>query len=420
MRNLTVLCVTLIGLVCVSQAANWPEWRGPQGNGVAEAGDYPVEFSPTKNVLWKARLPGRGNSTPVVWDDHIFITCGIGRGQAGRDGVLCFDWKGKLRWQRELGPQRPGRNRNGSGSSPSVVTDGKRIFAYFKSGTVAALDFDGKVLWKKDLQKAYGRDTLWWDLGTSPVLAGGNVVIAVMHEGRSYVVALKPDTGKVAWKVDRMFRCARESDQSYTTPMVTKEEGKTVLVIWGADHVTGHDAADGKMLWSCAGFNPNNTAMWRVISSPSISAGVAVVSHARGKKLAAVKLGGRGDVTKTHWLWEKTHIGSDVPTAAAVGGKLYHLTDMGTVTYMDIKTGREIWSKKLPGGRGKFYSSPILAGDKLYLFRLDGTACVCQVSETGMKVLSETDMGEPLTASAVPINGKLLIRGMENLYCIGK
>ena len=147
MRKLALLGIVLGGLAGMSRAENWPQWRGPDGNGVAKAGDYPVKFSPTENVLWKVALPGRGSSTPIVWADNIVLTCGIGRGRQGRDGVLCFDFKGKLRWQVKFGPQRPGKHRNGSGSNPSVVTDGKMLFAYFKSGTVAGLDMAGKVRW---------------------------------------------------------------------------------------------------------------------------------------------------------------------------------------------------------------------------------------------------------------------------------
>lgn len=420
MRRLTWLCTLLATLPLASQAANWPQWRGPTGNGVAEPGDYPVDFSLSKGLLWKAKLPGKGSSTPIVWGDHIVITCGVGKGEAGQDGVLCFDWAGKLAWQTPLGPQRPGKHRNGSGSCPSVVTDGTRLFAYFKSGTLAALDFDGKVLWKTNLQRKYGKDTLWWDLGTSPVLADGKVVVAVMHEGESYVVAHEGATGKLAWKADRTFKRPRESDQSYTTPIVVQRGGKPVIAIWGADHVTQHDAATGKAIWTCGGFNPANKAMWRVISSASVSDGVCVVPWGRGDFLGAVKLSGSGDVTQTHWLWRKKGIGSDVPTPITVNGKVIHLSDEGTVTCLNVRTGKELWSKSLPKARGRFYSSAVLAGNRLYALREAGAAYVCEVSTSGLKVLAQTDLGDRLAATPVPINGKLLIRGMANLYCFGK
>ena len=419
MKQIVVTCIVLVGLAASAPAADWPEWRGPNGNGVAGPGRYPTRFSPTEGVLWKARLPGKGGSTPIVWGDNIIITCGIGTGRQGQDGVLCFDWKGKLRWQQKLGPQVPGKHRNGSGAAPSAVTDGKYIVAYFKSGTVAGFDFQGTVLWKRNLQKEYGKSTLWWDLGTSPVLAGGKAVIAVMHAGESYVVAIDPATGKNAWKVDRTFRRPKESDQAYTTPLVRTEGGKCVIYIWGADHVTAHDPADGKVLWTCGGFNPSDKAMWRVIASPAASDGVAVVPYGRGGYLAAFKLGGRGDITATAHLWKK-NFGADVPTPAADDGKVYHLTDKGTVVCMDIRTGREFWRTDLPEASGKFYSSLALAGDLLYMFRETGAGYVCRITPAGLKVLSRPDMADRIVAMPVPVNDKLLIRGNNYLYCIGE
>jgi len=419
-KHTLVTCIVIAGLSSLCSAGNWPNWRGPNGNGTAEAGQYPTTFSAEAGVLWKARLPGKGGSTPIVWEDNIIVTCGVGKGKSGQDGVLCFDFKGKRRWQTRLGPQRPSsRHPNGSGSAPSPITDGKHIVAYFKSGTVAGLDFRGKVLWKRNLQKEYGKDTLWWDLGTSPVLADGKAVIAVMHAGPSYVVAIDIATGKTAWKVDRTFRRPRESDQAYTTPIVVKSGGKTLIYVWGADHVTAHDARTGKVVWICGGFNPSNKTMWRVIASHAISDGVVVVPYGRGKYLAAAKLSGRGDVTRTNHLWLK-RFGSDVPTPIAADGKVYHLTDKGKVTCLDIKTGREFWSANLPRGSGKFYSSPTLAGDLLYMIRETGAAYVCRVTSGGLKVLCRPDMKDRIVASPVAVNNRLLIRGNTYLVCIGK
>lgn len=423
MKQTIVACIVITGLAALCPAGNWPNWRGPTGNGVAEAGQYPVEFSADSGLLWKVRLPGKGSSTPVVWGDDIFITCGIGQGEAGQDGVLCFDWTGKQKWQVKLGPQRKGKHKNGSGSNPSVITDGERIVAYFKSGTVAGLGFDGKVLWKRNLQREYGKDTLWWDLGTSPVLADGKAVIAVMQAGESYVVAIDIATGKNAWKVDRTFKRPIESDQAYTTPIVMKDGGKTTVLIWGADYLTGHDAATGKTVWRCGGFNPTEKAMWRVIASAVVSDGVAVVPYGRGNFLAAVSLVGKGDVTKTAHLWGTKGLGSDVPTAAATGGKLYHLSDRGKVTCMNIQTGKKLWQSDLPGpgGRsGKFYSSPTLAGNRLYMFRETGAGYVCEITSSGLKVLARPNMGDRVIATPVCINNKVLIRGEKYLYCAGK
>ncbi len=401
-------------------AQNWPQWRGPDGNGVAAPGRYPVVFSATNDVLWKAALPGKGGSTPIVWGDRIALTSGVGEGTNGLDGVLCFDWAGTPLWSVTLGTQRPGKHRRGSGSCPSMVTDGARLFAYFKSGTLAALDFGGKVLWKTNLQKRYGKDSLNWDLGTSPVLADGKLVVAVMHETNSYVVALDPASGEPVWKVDRNFSCNEENGQSYTTPIVTSQAGRTTLVLWGGDHLTGHDASTGAMLWQCGGFNPDNKRNWRNIASPALSQGVALVPYGREQYVAAVRIGGRGDITPAARLWEKRGIGTDSATPLAVGGKDYVVSFRGKVWCLDLQTGSELWSTALPSGKGAFYSSPVLSGDTLYFCREEGAVYVGQVGPSGLRILNETRFDDVFVASPVLVRDRLLLRGEKRLYCVGK
>ena len=418
MMNPSHLCAVLALSVLTTlaiDADDWPQWRGPDANSVAKAGAYPTKFSPTENVIWKVKLPGVGSSTPMVLGEQIFVTCG----NEGRDGVLAYDWKGEVLWQKTLGTERPGKHKNGSGANSSPITDGKNIIVYFKSGTVASLTLDGKVNWQTNLQEKYGEDTLWWDLGTSPVFAGGNIVIAVMQEGASYVVALNPEDGTEAWKVDRTFPVQKESGQSYTTPYLTTIDGKEMLVIWGADRLTGHDPKDGRTIWSCGGFNPEDKAMWRVIASPGFSDGIAVVPYGRTKFCAGVKLGGSGDITASARLWERSDLGADCPTPVAHEGRAYVLSDRGQINCIDLKTGKDIWVAAIPRASANFYSSPILAGDLLFCAREDGVVAVVKVNATGMEVLAENAMGERLAAAPVPVRDRLLIRGVDHLYCLG-
>lgn len=422
MHRHTILCLTFVfALQCAisSAAENWPQWRGPLGTGVAAAGDYPVRFSDTEGVAWKVNLPGRGTSTPAVWGDRIFLTCGIiGPDGKGQDSVLCYDMKGDEAWRQQYGPERPGRNPHGTGSNPSPATDGKHVVVYFKSGTLACLDLAGNEKWKTNLQDRYGEDTLWWDLGTSPVLARGCVVIAVIHTGESYLVAFDLESGDVKWKQPRKYECAEESDQSYSTPQVVKSGDKDVIVTWGADHLTGHDAATGKLLWQSGGFNPDNTRAWRTIASITVGDGVAIVPFGRGKFLSAVRIGGKGDITRSNRMWDKQDLGADVPTAAIREGKVYLLSDSGHITCLELNSGNEIWSTDLPRNRNKFYGSPVLAGDKLYCAREDGAVFVGQVSEDGCREIASNQMGERIIATPVPIRGGLLIRGDEHLFHI--
>jgi len=416
-RFLPLVCLMIV-VAANSRLAvaveNWPQWRGPMGTGVAADGQYPVRFSREAGVAWKARLPGLGNSTPAVWGERIFLTCGID----GKDGVVCYDTKGNKLWQQTFGPERPGKHRNGSGSNPSPVTDGQRVVAYYKSGTVACLDFSGKVLWKHNLQERYGNDTLWWDLGTSPVIAGERVIIAVVHEGPSYLVAFALSNGEELWNTPREYDNARESDQAYTTPQVVRLDGKEVVVTWGADHLTGHDVQNGELLWECGGFNPQNQGMWRVIASATVADGIAIVPYGRGEFLAGVRVGGRGNITTTSRQWEKQRLGADVPAPAVRDGKAYVLTDGGQIACLDMTTGQELWSVNLPRNRNKFYASPVLAGDLLYAAREDGMIFVGRVTDDGCELLSENPMGEVVLATPVPIRGGLLVRGREHLFRI--
>ena len=396
---------------------NWPQWRGPLGTGVAADGEYPVKFSNEDGVAWKVKLPGTGSSTPAVWGERIFVTCDID----GQDGLVCVNMDGQEQWKRQFGPGREGKKaRVGTGSNPSPVTDGKHVVVYFKSGTLACVDVAGRELWKHNLQEQYGEDTLWWDLGTSPVLVGGKAVVAVMQEGPSYLAAFDLDSGEVAWKQDRDYENERESDQAYTTPQVVQQDGRDVIVTWGADHLTGHDASTGKLLWESSGFNPENRGMWRVIASAPIEDGMAIVPYGRGEFLAAVRVSGEGDVTKSNRVWQKQGrgLGADVPTPVVADGKAYLLSDSGRITCRDMRSGEEVWSFDLPRNRNKYYASPVLAGDKLYCTREDGTIFVGRVTDDGYEQLEENQMGEWTIATPVPIRGGLLIRGEEHLFWV--
>lgn len=414
-KTYALLLLSMAMVTGQTQADNWPNWRGPTFNQVAEEGDYPTTLSPDQNAAWKIELPGKGSSTPSVWGKHIFITCDID----GQDGILCYDLDGNEQWRKKLGEQRPGKHRNASGSNPTPVTDGKHVFVYYKSGTVAALNFDGDILWKINLQDKYGKDTLWWDLGTSPVLAGDNVVVAVMHEGESYLVALKQSSGDVAWRTLRNFKNERESDQAYTTPIVAEIDGQQQIVTWGADHLTGH-SLDGELIWTCAGFNPENKPMWRAIASHAITNGHAIVPYGRGDFVAFVKLGGKGDITESAHVGLDVGrgIGSDVPTPIALDGKGYLLTDKGQFTCYDITTGEPMWDKPfaLPRAAAKYYSSPVKAGDLFYFAREDGFIFVAKEKEGGLELIATNEMPERQIATIVPINDRILLRSETSLY----
>ncbi len=391
----------------------WPSWRGPKGTGSAVSGSYATTWSGSQNLAWKTELPGKGCSTPAVWGDRVLVTAPL----EGRDALLAYDWKGRLQWSTSIGKTRKGKHRNGSSSNPSPVTDGKYVAAYFRSGNFAGLTTGGQLLWSTNLQERFGRDTLYWDIGTSPVFTSKHAVIAVMHEGESFVAAFDKKSGEIGWKVSRNYECPVEGDHSYATPTVVERDGKEVIVVWGAERLTGYAAENGKLLWSCAGFNPEEKRNWVAVASAVITSGMAVVPYGRGSRLAGIRLGGEGDVSDSHRVWTRQGTGSFVPTPAADGAKIYVLRDGGEVECIDARSGKTEWKSRLPKHRAKYYASPVVADGKLYATREDGVIIVAALSES-LEVLSQNDMGERMIASPVPVDGRLLLRGERHLFCV--
>lgn len=411
------IVLTILAASAVASAANdahWPRWRGPRDNGSTEVGAYPVKWDTKTGILWKAPLPGKGCSTPIVWNRRIILTAPVD----GQDAALALDWSGKPVWRTVIGPERAGKHKNASGCNPAPATDGHSVFVYFKSGTLAALDLDGKLRWKTNLQEQFGKDTLWWDIGTSPALSGRDVVIAVMQQGDSYLAAFDKVSGRLHWKVARNFTTALEGDHSYATPIVIRHEGREAILVWGGEHLTAHDAADGRTLWSCGDFNPDQRRNWPAVSSPVVVGNLAVVPYGRGERLHGIRLGGRGEVTATHRAWKREDAGSFVPTPAEYKGRVFVLGDTGKVACIAPDTGKTIWSGELPKHKSKFYASPVVAGGRLYAAREDGVVFVARV-EGKFEVLAENDMGDRLIASPVPVAGRLLLRGERFLYCAG-
>lgn len=404
-------------VVCGSAAAeNWPNWRGPTHNGAAAGTTYPTKWSKTENVAWKVKLPGKGASTPAVWGDNIYLTCGI----EGQNAIVCLDRKGKEKWRAVSGAEKPGKHKKATGSNSSPVTDGAHVFAYYKSGDLVCVDAAGKSAWSVNLQQKFGEDTLWWDLGTSPVLTQKHVVVAVMHSGPSFLVAFDKKSGEVAWRQDRNLDAPSEAAQSYSTPVVVNAGGKELLVVLGADHVTGHDAASGKELWRVGGLNPTRHEYFRSIASAVVTNDVVVAPYARGATITGIKLGGSGDVTKSHVAWTIEGLGADVPTPAAIGERFFVCTDKGEVACVEAATGKRLWQGKVEQNRNAYSSSPILAGGNLYLTREDGKVFVVEAGNEFKQIAANELDDEFTVATPAFVDGQILIRTLDSLYCIGK
>jgi len=409
-----ILFASAVG--AAAEPAQWPSWRGPESAGSTGSGNYPEKCDPT-NVLWKAPLPGKGCSTPIVWNQRIYLTVPI----EGFDGAMAFDWAGKPLWQTRLGPENGGKHRNGSGSNPSPASEGKALYVYFKSGTLAALDLDGKLRWQTNLIAGFGPETLYWDQGTSPVLTKDDVIIVRMHHGESWLAGFNKNNGQMRWKVARNYETAVEGDNSYTTPLVIKHGGQEALLVWGGEHLTAHAAADGKLLWSSGDFNPHAAPNWPAVASPVVAGEIAIVPTGRADRgqprLYGIRIGGSGDVTATHQVWKREDTGTFVPSPAEYQGRVYLVRDRGEVVCLDPQTGKTLWQDAFPKSSSNFYSSPLVANGLLYAIREDGVVFIARVNEK-FALLSENPMGERIIASPVAVAQRLLIRGERHLFCL--
>ncbi|MCG8653620.1 MAG: PQQ-binding-like beta-propeller repeat protein [Pirellulales bacterium] len=397
--------------------ADWPRWRGPDDSGSIDTGSYPTKFD-SQTLRWQTPLPGKGCSTPIVVNRTIYLTAPLN----GHDALLAIDWSGKQKWATKFGIEVAGKHRNGSGSNASPACDGEAVFVYYKSGTLAAVELDGAIRWRTNLVERFGKDTLFWDQGTSPVLTKRDVVIARMHHGESWLAAFDKRSGKLNWKVPRNYTTPVECDHGYTTPLVIQYEGKEALLVWGAEHLTIHEAANGQVVWSCGNFNPDSNELWPAIATPVIVDDMAVISYGRNDRklprLHGVRIGGRGDVTASNHVWLRDDISSFVPSPVAYQGLVYLVRDRGEVECVDPANGKTVWSDALPKSRKSFYASPLIANEYLYAPREDGVVFVASVADGKFELLSENDMQEPVIGSPVPVENRLLIRGEKHLFCL--
>lgn len=421
MKTFSVLGLVVFVAASAFSGSNnrWANWRGPNGDGSIAAGNYPVRWSETNNIQWKTALPGKGCSTPIVWDEHIFVTAPADRLNA----VLAFDWKGKELWRTKLGPAREGKHRNSSAANAAPVTDGQSVFVVFTSGDFAALDFSGKVRWQTNLVEAFGKDTLYFDSGTAPVLTEKYVVMARMNQGESWLAAFDKTSGQLQWKVPRNYETPQENDHGYNTPLVIRFAGQEALLVWAGEHVSVHSAIDGKMLWSAIIPNPSGGKNYPAVATPVVVDDVVIVPFGRSDRgnpiLFGVKLGKAGEFNVTNHLWQRKDTGTFVPSPTVVQNKVYLLRDRGEVECLAPKTGETIWKDNLPKSSANYYASTCIAAEKLYAVREDGVFFVASITPK-FEALAENDMGERIIATPVFLNNRILVRGEKNLFCLGQ
>jgi outer membrane protein assembly factor BamB len=424
--NAMRLC--LIFFLCSSAlAGDWLEWRGPHANGTADS-SAPLEFGDSKNIAWKAHIPGRGHSTPVIYGNRIFITTAVATGTAAPAGrprgagggaaagqehrflVMAIDRNtGKLLWERTAKTDTPHEGyhaRYGSFASNSPVTDGQHVYAFFGSRGVFCYNLDGNLKWKKDFPPM--RMRLQFGEGTAPVLAGDVLVLNFDQQEGSYILALDKTTGRELW------RAGRDEESSWAPPLAVMHEGVQHLIVSATNKVRSYDLKTGKLIWECAGLGAN------VIPAPVTKDGVVyVMSGFRNPNLLAIKLGATGDLTGTkNILWTNQRGNSYTPSPVLQDGKLYFVSDSGMLTCLDAATGRPYYQQQRLGKPYNFKASPVAAGGKLYLATEEGDIVVVKMGEKFEILAVNTLSGQSFIASPVVVDGAMYLRGQNTLYCV--
>jgi outer membrane protein assembly factor BamB len=413
-RILGIVALLMLSL-SVAQAENWPQWRGPNLNGLSHEKNLPVKWTTEENIVWKVQTPGVTGSTPIIWRDRVFLNVAEGDNLA----LWCVDKaKGTVLWKQPLGGGNV-KMRKHNMSSPSPVTDGRAVYVMTGTGILKAFDFAGKELWGRDIQKEYGEFGLLWGYASSPLLHEDSLYVQVLHgmktDEPSYVMRIDKKKGKTLWKVDRPTNAIRESPDSYTTPALLRYGKTTEIVITGGDCVTGHDPANGKELWRANGLNPDNNPSYRIVASPIIFDEV-IYAPTRVKPLLALRSGGRGDITSSHVLWSTVN-GPDVPTPVTDGKYFYIINDRGVVWCLDAKTGAEVYGQQRIKP-GTYSGSPVLADGKIYVTNEDGLTTVLAAGPK-FEVLSENPLNDYTLSSPAISDGRIYIRTAGFLYSIG-
>ncbi len=400
----------------IAFAENWPQWRGPNLNGISNEKNLPVRWSPEENITWKLAMPGFSGSTPIIWGNLIFINVAEGDDLA----LWCVDrTKGAMLWKKPLSGGNV-KMRKQNMSSPSPVTDGQNVWVMTGTGILKGFDFKGNELWARDIQKDYGRFGLNHGYASSPLLFEDSLYVQVLHGMRtddpSYILRIEKKTGKNLWRVERPTQAIQESPDSYATPGLLRYGRTTEIVITGGDCVTGHDPATGKELWRMNGLNPENNPFYRIVGSPVIADGI-IYSPSRVKPVMAIKAGGRGSLSESHRLWSFDR-GPDVPSVLSDGKYFYSIDDRGVVWCLDAKTGQTVWGPQRIKS-ATYSSSPVLADGKIYITNEDGLTTVLKAGDK-FEVVAESDLKDYCLSSPAISDGQIFIRTTQFLYCIGK
>ncbi|MEK6299572.1 MAG: PQQ-binding-like beta-propeller repeat protein [Acidobacteriota bacterium] len=423
----------VLGFSMFAADNDWPQWRGLNNDGMAR-GDAPLEWSDTKNIAWRVAIPGRGNSSPVVWGDKIFLTTAVpteggtpsatpsqprqGRGPGGGASirrehkfvVLCLDRQnGKVLWERVAKVATPHEGYHhayGSFASNSPVTDGKFLYAFFGSRGMYCYDLNGKLIWEKSFPPM--RMRLGFGEGVAAVVDGDTLYLKFDQEQGSYMVALDKRTGREIWRV------SRDEVSSWSPPLIITHNGRKQVLVSATTRVRSYDPATGKLIWECAGLGTN------VIPAPVIAGDVVyVMSGHRDPNLLAIKLGREGDLTGTDAvLWTNNRGNSYTGSPVLHDNKLYFISDSGMLTCLDARTGKPYYQQQRLPKSYNFKASPVGANGKLYLATEEGDVVVVRMGEKYEVLAVNTLTDQMFVAAPAIAGGSLYLRSQDALYCI--
>jgi outer membrane protein assembly factor BamB len=423
---MALVFVILTTFAAPLHAENWPGFRGPTGQGQSKEKNLPLHWSADSNVVWKTEIPAPGWSSPIVWGRRVFVT-GVSDNNT-RCRVLALDRDtGKILWDKAVFEQVPRRKESkNSYATPTPVTDGRRVFAVFGDGSVAALSADGEILWTNREVQFYSRH----GLGASPLLHDGLLIMPFDGSNPTSAAGAWPkvsDEEKLGWQIpwDKAFIAALDvksgkrvwtakrgrSRIAHVSPIVAKIDGKDILISGAGDRMQGFNLKNGELLWSVYAQGEG------VTPSPVVGDGLLFTSSGFEKTtLRAIKLAkARGDVTESHVAWEQKKGVPTQPSPIFVKPYLYAITDGGIATCYQPESGDIVWQERVGGNHS---ASPIHASGRIYFLSEGGEATVIAAGAE-FKVLAKNSLGEKCQASMAASDGRLFVRTEKNLYCIG-
>ena len=405
---LTVLTLSACTLSAVAE--NWYQFRGPTGRGHTGVKDVPVSWD-ENSVVWKAELKGSGQSSPVTWEDKIFLT---GASEDGNERtVMCINGKdGSMIWGESVPCDNPEEiHKMNSRATPSCATDGKMVVAFFGPGGLHGFTVDGEKKWSVDLGEFPGG----WGIAASPILVDGHVIQNTDSMGESKLIAFDINTGEKAWSTKREAK----PRGGWSTPILIDNNGKKELVLNGEFGVRGYDAESGKELWFCKGFNGRGAPV------PDFADGKIYVVNGKPGDTYCVKPGGKGDVTDSHMVWHAARKGGrDLPSPAVVDGKLFVTSMSGIASCYDAETGKAYYSERLNSEQGiEIAAAPLVANGLIYLPTVNGGDVVVirpgkELDIVAVNSLGSQSEGEIFRATLTPYDGNVLIRSGGTLYAV--